>query len=128
MRRALPALLLLVACRSGSGDELGVDVFSNDTTPALFVVSLTGTLSVGMRGAKVYMRQDRSLVVETPGSLVIQGGEGTALISAFDTTRRIAVTPIGSPPESSATAVVGRAVRMRRNGEERRIGLELARP
>lgn len=130
MRRpvVLLALATLTAC-SQPKRELGVDIFSNDTIPTQFVVTLNGTLVMGLRANNFHMRADKSLVLETPGSLIVQKGEGTATISALDTMRRIAVEPTGTPPDSSdALSVVGRTVRVTRVGEENRVKLHVERP
>jgi len=115
------------ACRDAH-PEVGVDVFSNDTVPARFIVTVTGTLAIALRSNNFFMRPDKSLVLETPGSLLIQSGAGTATIATLDSTHRIAVQPTGTNPDSSdAVAVVGHEIRMTRVGEERRVKLQLVR-
>ena len=108
---------LLAAC-SEPRAEVGVDVFSSDTIPARFVVDLKGsTLVIALRSNNFYMRPDKSLVLETPGSLIIREGSGAALITTFDTTHRVAVQPIGTSPDSAdIVGVVGRQIRMQRGG------------
>ena len=107
--------------------EVGVDVFSSDTMPARFVVDLKGsTLVIALRSNNFYMQRDKSLVLETPGTLIIQKGAGTATITALDTAHRLAVQPIGTPPDSDdILGVVGRRITMTRAGEDRRVKLEL---
>jgi hypothetical protein len=107
--------------------EVGVDVFSNDTIPARFVVDLKGsTLVMALRSNNFYMRPDKSLVLETPGSLILKEGSGSAMIMTLDTTHRVAVQPIGTPPDSAdILGIVGREIRMTRVGDERRMKLEL---
>ena len=109
--------------------ELGVDVFSSDTIPAHFVVDLKGsTLVIALRSNNFYMRRDKSLVLETPGSLIIREGSGAATITTLDTTHRVAVQPIGTSPDSAdVVGVLGREIRMTRVGDERRVKLELVR-
>lgn len=129
MRRALCLLALATAgCQPEPAREIGVDVFSNDTIPVKFVVTLTGTLSMALRANNFYLRPDKSLVLETPGSLILKTGAGTALIESFDTTTTIAVEPIGTPPDSADAAIVGRAVKLTRVGEEKRVSLALEKP
>jgi len=124
---ALVTVVAASAC-SEAHTEVGVDVFSNDTVPTKFVVTVTGTLAIALRSNNFYMRQDKSLVLETPGSLLIQKGAGTATIATLDNAGRIAVQPTGTNPDSSdAVAVVGHEVRMTRVGEERRVKLQLIR-
>lgn len=121
--------LASAACARETPREVGVDVFSNDTIPVKFVVTLTGTLGMALRANNFYLRADKSLVLETPGSLIVQRGEGTALIAAFDGKSRIAVEPIGTPPDSSdALSVVGTVVKVTRVGEEKRVTIALERP
>ena len=128
MRRPLLLLLLIAGCSPPPVKEVGVDVFSNDTVPTRFIVTLSGSLVMALRSNNFYMRPDKSLVLETPGSLIVQKGEGSATIASFDSTRKIAVEPIGTPPDSGdMAAVVGRVVRVTRVGEERRVKIQLER-
>jgi hypothetical protein len=109
--------------------ELGVDVFSDDTLPTQFTVTLSGTLVMGLRSQNFYMRKDKSLVLITPGSLVIQEGQGSATIESLDGSRRIAVDPIGTSPDSTElVSVVGRVIRLERVGTEKRVSLKVERP
>ena len=118
-------MLASIAC-SAPRQEVGVDVFSNDTLPARFIVNVTGTLAIALRSNNFYMRRDKSLVLETPASLIIQKGEGTATIIPLDTTRPVAVQPIGTPLDSvDVVGLIGRSVRMTRRGEEKTVTLEL---
>lgn len=127
--RRLHALLLLSALLGACNQprqEIGVDVFSNDTIPALFEVNVTGTLAIGLRSNGFHMRPDKTLVLETPASLVIQKGAGTATINTLDTVRAVAVQPIGTPPDSADMAgVIGKSVRMTRVGEQSSVRLEV---
>jgi hypothetical protein len=82
-----------------------------------------------LRSQSFYMRKDKSLVLVTPGSLVIQEGEGTAMIESLDESRRIAVDPIGTSPDSTdLLAVVGRSIKVERVGTEMRVKLAVERP
>src|SRR6185436_14622580 len=115
-RASFGAALVIVLAMSCSEprSEVGVDVFSSDTIPAQFVVDLKGsTLEIALRSNNFYMRHDKSLVLETPGSLIIQKGSGTATITTLDTMHRVAVQPIGTPPDSGdVLGVVGRTITM----------------
>ena len=129
MMRRLVALILLGACTPDPPQTaFGVDVFSNDTVPAKFVVTLSGNLSMAVRSNNFYLRPDQSLVLETPGSLIVQKGMGSALIASFDTTQQIAVTPLGSSPDSTDNAVVGKRVKVTRKADEKRVTIELEKP
>lgn len=110
-------------------EELGVDVFSVDTLPAKIYMNLTGTLQMGLRADQYYTKPDKSLILGTPTSLIIQNGAGTATIISLDTTQRIAVQPLGISPDSAEkVAVVGTVVKLTRVGEEKRLKLEVERP
>jgi hypothetical protein len=131
MRRLRPAFCLLLLAGAGCAEkrELGVDVFSDDTLPARFTVGLTGTLVMALRSQSFYMRPDKSLVLVTPGSLIIQQGNGSATIASLDSSRRIAVEPIGTSPDSSdAVAAVGHTIRLERVGKENRVRLAVEKP
>lgn len=129
MRHRLLCLVLATTACSTERRELGVDVFSDDTLPTRFTVTLSGTLVMGLRSQSFYMRKDKSLVLITPGSLVIQEGEGTAIIETLDGSRRIAVDPIGTSPDSTdLVAVVGRVIKVQRVGKEKRVNLAVEKP
>jgi hypothetical protein len=130
MRRRLLYLLVLATAACGTEKrELGVDVFSDDTLPTQFTVTLTGTLVMGLRSQNFYMRKDKTLVLITPGSLVIQEGNGTATIESLDGSRRIAVGPIGTSPDSTdLLAVVGTAIKVERVGNGKRVKLSVEKP
>jgi hypothetical protein len=128
MHRLL-ALMLLSACvPEAPRREFGVDVFSNDTTPAKFIVSLGGNLSLAVRSNSLYMQRDKSLVIETPASLIVHSGAGTGTITSYDSTRRIVVTPMNASPDSTDAGVVGRVIRVVRVGDEERVTLALEKP
>src|SRR5437868_12644079 len=123
MRFVCCLLIVLSACGSGDQRELGVNIFSTDTIPSRFVVSLTGSLVMGLRSSRVYMQHDKSLILETPGALVVQKGDGVATITAVDTLRPIAVSRIGAPLDSADAAVVGKVVHVVRTAQaSRRAG------
>jgi hypothetical protein len=129
MYRLLLTAIVLTACERPRPHELGVEVFSTDTVPAQFMVSVTGNLEIGLRSESFSMRPDKSLVLMTPASLVIQKGEGTATLTSFTDAQRIAVKPIGTPPDSAdILSVVGTVVKLVRVGEEQRVKLSLEKP
>jgi hypothetical protein len=108
---------------------VGVDVFSNDTLPARFTMEVTGNLQMNLRMSRAIPRPDHTLIFETPGSMVVQKGAGTATITSIDSLRRIAVQPIGTPIDSTETmGVVGRVVKIERKGEEKRVKISVQRP
>ena len=127
-RSALLALTVAVAACTRETREVGVDVFANDTIPVKFVVTLTGSLAMALRANNFYLRPDKSLVLETPASLIVRTGEGTAMVASFDSTKKIAIAPIGTAPDSADAAVVGTVVKVTRVGEEKRVSVALERP
>jgi hypothetical protein len=80
---------------------------------------------MALRSNNFYLRPDKSLVLETPGSLIVQKGEGTATLMSFDSVRQIAVAPIGTPPDSADLALVGTVLTVTRVGEEKRVKIEI---
>lgn len=128
--RLVPALAIALACAcSKNEEEFGVDVFSVDTIPARLYMHLTGTLQMGLRADSFYTTADKSLILGTPASLIIQKGAGTATIMSLDTTQRIAAQPLGVSPDSAEkVGAVGTVVRLTRVGGERRVTLEVQKP
>lgn len=127
--RPVCCLLFLAGSACAERRELGVDVFSDDTMPARFTVAMTGSLVLGLRSQNFYMRPDKTLVLITPGSLVIQEGSGSATIASMDSSRRLAVAPMGTSPDSSdSVAVIGHSIRLERVAKENRVRLAVARP
>jgi len=126
LRSVCRCLLVLAGSACAEKRELGVDVFSEDTVPAKFTVALTGTLVLGLRSQNFYVRPDKSVVLNTPASLVIEEGAGSATIAS---PRRIAVAPIGTSPYSSdIVAVAGHSIRLQRVAKENRVRLAVERP
>lgn len=108
--------------------EFGVSVFSADTVPVAFTVSVSGTLLMGLRSEHFQMRPDSSLMMSTPAEIIVQRGDGSAIISSLSR-RWIVVQPLGVHPDSSdTTAVDGLAVKVTRTGVERRVGLTREKP
>jgi len=128
MRRLVPLILLAACVPEPPRREFGVDVFSNDTIPAKFIVSLGGNLSFAVRSNGLYMQRDKSLVIETPASLILQSGAGTGTITSYDTSRRVVVTPMNTSPDSTDAAVVGTVIKVTRVREEKRVTLVLEKP
>ena len=131
MRILVPVSLLLVAltgCQRRES-EFGVDVFSTDTIPARIYMELTGTLQMGLRADNYYTTADKSLILLTPASLIVQKGAGTATIFSIDSTQVLAVQPMGVSPDSAErVGVTGRVVKVTRQGEEKTVALEVVRP
>ena len=126
---AVLSLLTLSACDGSGGDEVGVDVFSADTAPARLGIVVSGTLEIGLRADQMYTAPDRSIVLQTPATLVIQRGEGAATVSSLDTLRRIVVQPTGIALDSAdVLGVTGIAVTFTRKKSERRVTLAVDRP
>ena len=120
--------MLLAACSKKRSADIGVDVFSVDTMPRRIYVHATGTLEIGLRADQIYSSA-KSLTLGTPATLIIHKGAGTARILSVDSTQRIAVQPLGVPPDSAEkVGVTGRVVRLTRVGEERQLKLEVERP
>jgi hypothetical protein len=129
MRRLIALTAVLTGACFPDRREVGVDVFSNDTLPARFTMEVTGNLQMNLRMSRAIPRPDHTLIFETPGSMVVQNGAGTATITSIDSLRRIAVQPIGTPIDSTETmGVVGRVVKIERKGEEKRVKISVQRP
>lgn len=108
--------------------EFGVSVFASDTLPVVFTVSLTGPLVMGLRSQNFQMRPDKSLLMATPAELIIQSGDGTALITSLSG-GRLVVQPLGVNPDSADTSSAeGLAVKLLRTGEQRSVQLAIEKP
>ena len=86
MRRLAPllAFLLLSSCWPEPPGEIGVRVSTATGMPGRFRMKVDGGLIIGMRAPQFAMQKDKSLVLATPAELVVQRGEGDAMISAID--------------------------------------------
>jgi hypothetical protein len=105
------AAIFLNACE-GRPPEYGVNVFSADTIPVAFTMTLTGSLALSMRSEGIKMQPDKSLVLETPAQLMWARGDGTARLESVGR-GRLAVQPVGIGADSpSDTAVVEGSVVM----------------
>lgn len=129
-----PLLLLgLASCGAPSaepGRPYGVQIFAEDTVVAHVSVTVTGDARLTLRGDNFRTFPDRSFSVSTPATLVITQGVGTATITSLDSTKRLAVIPIGTPEDSlDAATVAGSVVRLTRLGYEGgKLRLSVARP
>lgn len=132
MRLALLVAFVLTACSTPpQAGQLGVDIFAVDTIPVRFTVTMSGTLQMRVSAEKSYMRPDKSVVFETPATLVVYKGAGTSLVSAVDTGQRLAVQPLGVSPDSIErmdAAVVAAAVQITHLKDAARLGIEVAKP
>jgi hypothetical protein len=97
------AAAMLTACNERPA-EYGVSVFSTDTLPVTFTVTLTGSLALGLRSENFRMLKDKSLVLSTPAEMVVQRGDGTARIVSTKG-QSLAVQPLGIGSDSSADTV-----------------------
>ena len=94
--------------------EYGVLVFSVDTVQATFTASLEGSLALSLRSEGVSMRQDKSLSLTTPASMMWARGDGNARIEVIKG-NGIVLQPAGFPADSAdTTSVEGRVINMTR--------------
>lgn len=126
MRRAALCLSLAsLACGSPPPADprpQGVRIFAEDTAVARLHVSVQGDLQVRLVGDDFVVRPDRSFLVNTPATLEVTRGIGTARITSVDSATRIAVVPLGTPEDSiDAETVAGTVVRFTRLGYDRRM-------
>ena len=121
LRSVCRCLLVLAGSACAEKRELGVDVFSEDTVPAKFTVALTGTLVLGLRSQNFYVRPDKSVVLNTPASLVIEEGAGSATIAS--PRRRDGCRSCRPWPE-----IAGQQIRLERVAKENRVRLAVERP
>lgn len=122
---ALAASALAAGCRPEPPPlppELGVHVANaaNDTVRAKFYVEVKGSLQLGIRSMIVGMRPDSSLVLAAPADLVVNAGNGSAVITSADPVVELRVTPLDRADSAQAT-VTGHAVRIERQGNARHV-------
>ena len=120
MRRLTLAACLLVGCNAPpllDQAPQGVRIFAEDTVTARINVRIRGELRVSLKGDAFMIRRDRSFLVSTPATMEVVRGAGTATIVSMDSTKRIAVVPIGTPHDSvDLVTVSGIAVEFTRPG------------
>lgn len=126
-------LVVLAACAVPAPEstrEYGVEIFAEDTVTAVITVSVTGNLQVNLKGDNFRIMPDKSFMITTPARLIAARGVGTATITSVDSTRRLAILPIGTPEDSvDAATVTGTLVKFTRLGYERgKLRLEVERP
>jgi hypothetical protein len=122
--------VLGAACSMPSGEEqLGVEVFSEDTIPVRFSITMSGGIELRVDAERAFRQGESALVFETPAKLLVARGSGQSTIAALDEKRRLIVQPIGVPADSAErAAVVGSAVQLTRPRDEPRLGLLVAKP
>lgn len=108
--------------------EIGVEVFSSDTIPARFTVTVAGTLQMGLRADNFEMLPDKSLMMTTPAALVVQKGEGSADIILLKGSA-LSAQPIGTSPDSAdALGVTGTKLRMTKKASSPVVTLSVEKP
>jgi hypothetical protein len=128
VRRALLAIAL-VACSNPKPEQRSVDVFAEDTVSVRFTITTSGTLQMRVNAEGYFVRPDRSIVFVTPATLFATRGAGTSILTALDSTQRLAVQPRGVSPDSAErAAVVGRVVRVTRAEQGSGLAIEPAKP
>ncbi len=104
-------------------------MFSADTSAARIMVDVSGSLEVGLRADRILTTRQKQLVLETPASLVFQRGAGDIIVRSIDTTQRIVVEPMGTPPDSAESAgVTGIVVTATRVAGEHQVKLKVEKP
>lgn len=130
IRHVVPLVLVGVSLASACDrpPEYGVSVFSTDTLPVTFTMTLTGTLSLGLRSDGFKSMPDKSLQLTTPAQLVYNRGDGTARIVSVSGAR-LAVQPLGPMDSTADTATVeGHVVLMTKPPERRLVTLKAEKP
>ncbi len=116
----------LWACKSRPV-EYGVSVFSTDTIPVEFTVTVTGSLGLGLRADGFQMRPDKSLVLATPAQMLVSSGDGTARIESIKG-GRLAVQPLGLDSGADTNTVEGQVVMLTKPPEKRVVTLKTEKP
>jgi hypothetical protein len=125
---AVAAAALLAACTPAPPAEIGVRVAdaANDTGTVQFTVTVADTaLSLGMRPAAMGMRADKTLVLSTPATIVVNRGAGSALIAVVTPGATLRVTSL-APADSLSGTAVSTAVRISREGTARQVFIKAA--
>jgi hypothetical protein len=124
-------LLVAVAALTSACDrptEYGVSVFSTDTLPVTFSVTLTGSLALGLRSDGFMMQPDKSLLLTTPAQMTVSRGDGTARIVSVKG-GPLAVQPLGVTDSTADTATVeGQVVMLTKPPEKRLVLLKAEKP
>lgn len=107
--------------------EYGVAVFSTDTIPVMFTVTLTGSLGLSLRSEGFQMRPDKSLVLTTPAQMTVARAGGTARIESMRS-GRLAVTSIGVGSGADSSTVEGQVVMLTIPPEKRAVILKSEKP
>lgn len=129
MRASVAVVIALCACAKSPPPEEGVNVFSADTSTVHIMVSVTGTLQVGLRSDAMMTTRDRQLVLETPATLVFRKGDGEVTVRSVDTTQRIVLESIDTPLDTtSSEGVTGVIVRATRVAGQRQPRFSVERP
>jgi hypothetical protein len=130
VRRRLLLAILVAGCSLPSRQEqLGVEVFSVDTIPVHFSLTMSGGIELRVDAERAFRQGESSLVFETPARLYVARGSGQSTIAALERDRRLVVQPIGVSADSAErAAVVGSAVQITRPRDEPRLALEVSKP
>jgi len=108
--------------------EYGVSVYSTDTLPATFTVTLTDSLALALRSEGFRAMPDKSLVLSTPAQMLVHSGAGSARIVGLGG-KRIAVQPLGvSDSTADTTTVEGNVVLLVRPPGKRLVTLKVEKP
>ena len=108
-------MLLLTACGQAASNapRYAADIFAEDTIPVPVTVRVTGPMTVSLKGEGFYSYRGQPVVM-TPATLVIRG-TGTAIISAVDSSKAMAIVPSGTPLDSTeANSMVARLFKLTR--------------
>lgn len=121
------AALLASACE-GRPVAYGVSVFSTDTVPVAFTITVTGSLALGLRADGFQMQPDKSVILTTPAQMLVQEGDGTVRIESARG-GRLAVQPLGvTDSTADTTTVEGRVVLLVKPPEKRLVTLAVEKP
>jgi hypothetical protein len=126
----IAAAVVLAACTPAPPAEIGVRVAdaANDTGTVQFTVTVADTaLSLGLRPASMGMRRDKTLVLSTPATIVVNRGAGSALIGVVTPGAKVRVTSL-EPADSLTGTAVATAVRISREGAARQVSVKAEPP
>jgi hypothetical protein len=122
--------MAVAACSGPSRQEaLGVEVFSEDTLPVRFSITMSGGLELRVEAERAFRQGESSLVFETPAKLFVARGSGESTVSSLDENRRLIVQPSGVSADSAeGAAVAGSAIQITRAPDGPGLGLRVAKP